>query len=70
MPPEMGDKVLNLHGTDKEILHNTVRLGVGRNDLPEKPFGKVTDLDGAHERITGNDAQHLHPFLFQKRNDQ
>lgn len=64
---EVGHEVVHLHGADEEVLHDLVRLVVGGDDLAAQALGQVRHLDGAHERVLGDDADDLDPHPLEER---
>ena len=63
---EVGHEVFDLHGPDEEVFHDFVGLGAHRDDLAAQAVGQVSDGDGAHDGIRGDDPEHLDAVVLQE----
>ncbi len=70
LAPEVGHEIFDLHGADEETFDDAVGLVMGGDDLAAEAVGQVRDLDGAHEGVLGDDAEHPDAPVAQEGGDQ
>ncbi len=69
LPLEVGEEVLHLHGADEEGINEAITAGRRGEDAAAQALGQVGDLHPGHERITRDEAEHVHATALQRGGD-